>query len=153
MYFLFFFFFLPSVSHWKKLLFGYQNILPAAENPHLQYYPLGKTLVVTWTRENAFTFTSFAVLAIYTGDVAMWLQLRWAKAYKQDWVSRERNFMNLKKVLVFLIISSSPIKAVISPNSHLDEKDARIINFLLSMRNVLCLVTSRAWQGALLGGS
>lgn len=73
MYFLFFFFFFlpPSVSQWKKLLFGYQNILPAAKNPHFQYYPPGKMLVVTWTSENAFTFTSFAVLVIYAGDVVM----------------------------------------------------------------------------------
>lgn len=64
-------FFSPSLSQWKKLLFRYQNILPAAENPHFQYYPLGKMLVVTWTSENAFTFTSFAVLAIYTGNVVV----------------------------------------------------------------------------------
>lgn len=57
--------------------------------------------------------------------------------------------MNLKMFLVFLITPSSPIKAITSPNIHLDERDARIFNFphcffLLSMRNVSCGITSRA---------
>lgn len=70
MYFLFFFFF-PLYLSRKMLLFGFQRTLPAAENPHFQYYPLGKMLVVTWTSENAYTFTSFAVLVLYTDDVVM----------------------------------------------------------------------------------
>lgn len=49
--------------------------------------------------------------------------------------------MNLKMFLFFLIISSSPVKAVISSNTHMDERDARIFNFphctsLLSVRNI-----------------
>lgn len=57
--------------------------------------------------------------------------------------------MNLKMFLYFLIMSSSPTKAIISPNTHLDERDARIFNFphcflFLSMRNVSYGVTSRA---------
>lgn len=65
--------------------------------------------------------------------------------------------MNLKMFLVFLIISSSPIKDIASPNIHLDERDARIFNcphcFFSSFhekRVLWCYL--QGMQGVLLGG-